>query len=210
MLPHPSGPSGCFCPLVPPELQPYENVHGDNYCVIETFLEKDAGRKWVVLPLTLHGTEGMGTTSCDVVSELLMLLRACSSLCPGFPCSPQVNVARLESHFPSPCLFWSPQKSQSTEEKSSWSEHLRLNGDGSSFLEAWSCTTRSRTMNHLMGYCFPPSFLLHLASDEASSTAQELLKAWDDLLVPPRICPGSSPVLCHSHLTSILVPSNVP
>ncbi|XP_066038585.1 uncharacterized protein [Chamaea fasciata] len=26
------------------ELQPYENVHGDNYCVIETFLEKDAGK----------------------------------------------------------------------------------------------------------------------------------------------------------------------
>ncbi|KAM7023821.1 uncharacterized protein M8220_015379 isoform 2-T2 [Acridotheres tristis] len=25
------------------ELQPYENVHGDNYCVIKTFLEKDAG-----------------------------------------------------------------------------------------------------------------------------------------------------------------------
>ncbi|RLV96108.1 hypothetical protein DV515_00012693 [Chloebia gouldiae] len=26
------------------ELQPYENVHGDNYCKIETFLEKDAGK----------------------------------------------------------------------------------------------------------------------------------------------------------------------
>ncbi|XP_050842939.1 uncharacterized protein LOC103822930 [Serinus canaria] len=26
------------------ELQPYENVHGDNYCVIETFHEKDAGK----------------------------------------------------------------------------------------------------------------------------------------------------------------------
>ncbi|XP_077027837.1 uncharacterized protein LOC143692154 [Agelaius phoeniceus] len=26
------------------ELQPYENVQGDNYCVIETFLEKDAGK----------------------------------------------------------------------------------------------------------------------------------------------------------------------
>uniref|UniRef100_A0A674HMV0 Fibronectin type-III domain-containing protein n=1 Tax=Taeniopygia guttata TaxID=59729 RepID=A0A674HMV0_TAEGU len=26
------------------ELQPYENVHGDNYCKIETFLEKDEGK----------------------------------------------------------------------------------------------------------------------------------------------------------------------
>ncbi|XP_041326924.1 uncharacterized protein LOC121355510 [Pyrgilauda ruficollis] len=26
------------------DLQPYENVHGDNYCVIENFLEKDAGK----------------------------------------------------------------------------------------------------------------------------------------------------------------------
>ncbi|XP_063279194.1 uncharacterized protein LOC134564327 [Prinia subflava] len=26
------------------DLQPYENVHGDNYCVIETFLKKDAGK----------------------------------------------------------------------------------------------------------------------------------------------------------------------
>lgn len=85
--------------------------------MIDTFLEKDAGRKWVVLPVTLHGTGGVGTASCDDVSELLMLPRACSSLCPGFPCSPQVNVTRVESHFPSPCLFWNLQESQSTEEE---------------------------------------------------------------------------------------------
>ena len=45
------GPSGCFCRVVPPELQPYENL--DNYCVIkETFLaEEDAGRTWSALPV---------------------------------------------------------------------------------------------------------------------------------------------------------------
>lgn len=60
-----------------------------------------------------------------------------------------------------------------------------------------------------MGYCFPLSFLLHQAP-ESSVTAQEKLKAGhDDLLVPARTCPGSSPVLCHSHVTSILVPANV-
>lgn len=40
-----------------------------------------------------------------MVFELFMLPRACSSLCPGFSCSPQVSVTRLESHFPHPCLF---------------------------------------------------------------------------------------------------------
>lgn len=71
--------------MFPLELQPYENVREDNYCVMKTFLaEKDAGRKWVVLPVTPHVTERVGMGSCDGVSELLMLPRACSSLCPGF------------------------------------------------------------------------------------------------------------------------------
>lgn len=58
--------------MFPPELQPYENVREDNYCVMKTFLaEKGAGRKWVVLPVTPHVTERVRMGSCDGVSELL-------------------------------------------------------------------------------------------------------------------------------------------
>lgn len=59
--------------------------------------------------------------------------------------------------------------------KSSWNEHLRLSGDGTSLLEAWSSTTGSRPMSLLVGYCFPSNFFLHQAP-ESSVTAQEQLK----------------------------------
>ncbi|XP_059693000.1 uncharacterized protein LOC132322524 [Haemorhous mexicanus] len=44
------------------ELQPYENVHGDNYCVIETFHEKDAGKcgqagETFLQPLPVHKSQ---------------------------------------------------------------------------------------------------------------------------------------------------------
>ncbi|XP_062369961.1 uncharacterized protein LOC134057009 [Cinclus cinclus] len=69
------------------ELQPYENVHGDNYCVIKTFLEKDAEQQFV----------GIGWRGGEKLEAVWLLLTVQACGLDGATCYPQLLSSHLSA-----------------------------------------------------------------------------------------------------------------